>query len=390
MRYKTLLGATLSAVALLAAPTLAADKLKVGYVSTLSGPASLNGKHMTDGFFLAVEELGGKIGGIETEISRNDDQAKPDIAKQVAERLVTRDKVDIVTGIIYSNVMMALYHTVVDSKTILIGSNSGPSQVAGKECSAYFLSTSWQNDQPHAAVGAYMQQKGIKKVALIASNYQAGKDALTGFKSKFKGTIVDEIYPSFTQLDFSAELTKIAAEKPDAVYAFIAGPGTLPFAKQYVGSGLMKQVPLYSDFMFNSTTLPAVGDLALGTRSAAFWTIDMDNAASKHFVEAFRKKYNYDPSVYSAQAYDSVRLMDAAVRSLHGKVSDREALVKALKTVKYDSVRGPYTYNINGFPIENFYATEIVKAPDGHPIEVNRGVILKDDKDAYYTECPLK
>ncbi|HEY5209138.1 MAG TPA: ABC transporter substrate-binding protein [Stellaceae bacterium] len=390
MQKKTML-LVVSAVAVLAAgPSIAADKVKIGFVSTLSGPASLNGKHQTDGFFLGVAELNGKIGGLPAEISKNDDQAKPDIAKQVAERLVTRDRVDIVTGIIYSNVMLALYHPIVDSKTILIGSNSGPSQIAGKDCSPYFFSTSWQNDQPHAAVGVYMQQRGIKKVALIASNYQAGHDAMAGFKSKFHGTIVDEIYPAFTQLDFSAEITKIAAEKPDAVYAFIAGGGTLPFAKQYVEAGLMTQIPLYSDFMFNSTTLPAIGDLALGSRSAAFWTIDLDNAASKHFVAAFRAKYHYDPSVYAAQAYDSVRLIDAAVRAIHGKVEDRQALIHALDTVKYDSVRGPYRYNNNHFPIENFYATEIVKAADGHPIEANRGLILKDDQDAYHTACPMK
>jgi branched-chain amino acid transport system substrate-binding protein len=385
-----LFAAAFAAAALTALPSLAADKVKIGFVTTLSGPASLNGKHMADGFFLAVDELHGKIGGIAAEISRNDDQAKPDIAKQVAERLVTRDHDDIVTGVVYSNVMLALYHTIVDSHTILIGSNSGPSQIAGKECSPYFFSTSWQNDQPHAAVGALMQQRGIKRVALIASNYQAGKDALAGFKSKFHGTIVDETYVGFAQLDFSAELTRIAAEKPDAVYAFVAGAGTLPFAKQYVEAGLMKQIPLYSGFMFNSTTLPALGDLVLGARSATFWTLDLDNPATKQFVAAFRAKYHYDPSVYAAQAYDSVHLMDAAIRAIHGKVEDRQALIHALDTVQYDSVRGPYRYNNNHFPIENFYATEIVKAPDGHPIESDRGLILKDDQDAYHTACPIK
>jgi branched-chain amino acid transport system substrate-binding protein len=368
----------------------AADKVKIGFVTTLSGPASLNGQHMNDGFYLAVEELGGKIGGLPAEISKNDDQAKPDVAKQLAEQLVKRDQVDVVTGVVYSNVMLALYGPVVDSKTIMIGSNAGPSQLAGTDCSKYFFSTSWQNDQPHAAAAISVQQAGIKKVVIIASNYQAGHDAATGFKSKFKGEIIDEIYPAFGQLDYSAELTKIASEKPDAIYAFIAGAATLPFAKQYVEAGLMKQIPLYSAFMFNSTTLPAVGDLALGARSAAFWTVDLDTPANAKFVAAFRKKYNYDPSVYSAQAYDSVHLIDAAVREIKGKVEDREAFVKALATVKYDSVRGPYTYNNNHFPIENFYATEIVKAADGHPIESNKGVILKDDQDAYHDQCPLK
>jgi branched-chain amino acid transport system substrate-binding protein len=367
----------------------AADKVKIGFVTTLSGPASLNGQHMNDGFYLAVEELGGKIGGLPAEISKNDDQAKPDVAKQLAEQLVKRDQVDVVTGVVYSNILLALYGTVVDAKTIMISSNAGPSQIAGKDCSPYFFSTSWQNDQPHAAAAISVEKAGIKNVALIASNYQAGQDAMAGFKSKFKGKVVDEIYVPLNQLDFSAEITKIASEKPDAIYAFIAAGGTLPFAKQYVEAGMMKQIPLYSAFMFNSTTLPAVGDLALGAHSAAFWTVDLDFPANAKFVAAFRKKYNYDPSVYAAQAYDSVHLIDAAVREIKGKVEDRDAFVKALATVKYDSVRGPYTYNNNHFPIENFYATEIVKAADGHPIESNKGVILKDDQDDYHKSCPL-
>jgi branched-chain amino acid transport system substrate-binding protein len=278
---------------------------------------------------------------------------------------------------------------VVDSKTLMISSNAGPSQIAGKDCSPYFFSTSWQNDQPHAAAAISVQRAGVKNIALIASNYQAGQDAMAGFKSKFKGKVVDEIYVPLTQFDFSAEITKIASEKPDAIYAFIAAGGTLPFAKQYVEAGMMKQIPLYSAFMFNSTTLPAIGDLALGAHSAAFWTVDLDIAASQKFVAAFRKKYSYDPSVYAAQAYDSVHLIDAAVREIKGKVEDREAFIKALATVTYDSVRGPYKYNNNHFPIENFYATEIVKDKDGHPIESSKGVILKDDQDDYHKQCPL-
>ncbi|HYM33326.1 MAG TPA: ABC transporter substrate-binding protein [Candidatus Cybelea sp.] len=382
------LAGTILALSLSAAT--AADKIKIGYVSTLSGPASLIGVHQTEGFFLAVEELGGVIGGLPADISKNDDQAKPDVARQVAEKLVKRDQVDVVTGVVYSNVMLGLYSAVVDSKTIMLSSNAGPSQIAGKDCSPYFFSTSWQNDEPHAAVGALMQQRGIKRVVLIASNYQAGQDAMAGFKSKFKGTIVDEIYPAFNQPDYSAEITKIASEKPDAVYAFVAAAGTLPFAKQYAEAGLMKQIPLYSGFMFNPSTFPAVGDVALGARSAAFWTVDLDNPASQHFVAAYRKKYQHDPTVYAAQAYDSVRLLDAAVREIKGKVEDRDAFIKALATVRYDSVRGPYRYNNNHMPIENFYATEVVKDQDGHLYEANRGLILKDEQDAYHQNCPMK
>ncbi len=398
-RWKRNIGASAIAGAVLAGAVLslapyqgiAADRLKIGFITTLSGPAAILGLSQRDGFLLGLEELGGRLGGMPTSVSMNDDQFKPDVGKQIADRLVTRDHVDIVTGIIYSNIMMALYNEVVDSKTILISSNAGPSPIAGKACSPYFFSTSWQNDQPHSAVGAYLQNSHVTNVVLVASNYQAGQDALAGFKSKYRGRIVDELYPALGQPDYSAEIAKIAAERPQAVYAFIAGGPSINFVKQYAEAGLMKQIPLYSGFMLNPTTLPAIGNVALGGKSAAFWTLDLNNAASRHFVDAFQKKYHRDPAVYAAQAYDSARLIDAAVREIHGRVEDREALVGALLQKHFDSVRGPFRWNNNHFPIQNFYTTEIVRdSTDGHLIEANRGIILKDDMDSYHQLCPMK
>ena len=375
---------------LLTTPAGAADKLKVGFVATLSGPGSQLGQNLLDGFMLGVDETGGKLGGLPTEISKNDDQFKPDVGRQIAERLVKRDQVDIVTGVIFSNVMMALYNTVVDQKTILIGSNAGPSPIAGKNCSPYFFSTSWQNDQPHAAVGEYVQQQGVKRIFLIASNYAAGQDAIAGFKSRFKGEIVGEIYPAIGQPDYAAEIAQIAAAQPDAVYAFIASSAAVNFARQYSEAGLMKKIPLYSAFMIYSLTLPQLGDVALGARSAAFWTPDLDNEVSKHFVAAFRKKYNYIPSVYAAQAYDSARLIDAAVHEIGGKVEDKEALIKALAHAPFKSVRGAFRYNTNHFPIQDFHATEIIRDKAGDLIEHDAGVVIKDFADSYAHECPMK
>jgi len=368
----------------------AADELKIGFLATLSGPGGLYGQALRDGFMLAVEEAGGRLGGLPTEISINDAQFKPDVGKQIAEKLIVRDKVDIITGTMYTNVLMAIYNTVVDSKTILISQSSGPSLIAGKMCSPYFFTTSEQLDQLSAATGQYVQSTGVKRVFVVASNFQAGQDMVNGFKSKYHGTIVNEIYPAIAQQDYSAEITQIAAAKPEAVYVFIAGSPAINFVKQYAEAGLMKQIPLYNTNMIGAATLPAIGDIALGARSAAHWTLDMDNPANKHFVAAFRKKYNAIPSVYSSQGYDAARMIDAAVRQIKGKVEDREALIKALSDAKYDSVRGPYKYNNNHFPIQKFYATEIVKDKDGTLIEANRGVILEDEQDAYHQDCPLK
>lgn len=371
-------------------PADAADKLKIGFLATLSGPPGLYGQALRDGFMLGVEEFGGKLGGLPTEISINDAQFKPDVAKQLAEKLVKRDRVDIVTGTMYTNVLLAVYDTVVDSKTVLISQSSGPSVIAGKRCSPYFFTTAGVLEQVSAAVGQYLQDRDVKRVVTIAANYQAGLDSVAGFKSRYKGTIVNSIYPALGQPDYSAELSQIAAAKPDAVYAFIPTGVAINFVKQYNEAGLQKQIPLYSTNMIGAATLPAIGDIALGARSAAFWMPDLDNEASKRFVAAYRKKYNQVPSVYAAQAYDAARLIDAAVRQIGGKVEDKEALIKALASAKFNSVRGPFKFNNNHFPIQNFYATEIAKDNSGALIESQRGVILKDDKDGFYRECPMK
>ncbi len=373
-----------------ALPAAAADKVKVAFVSTLSGPQALLGKHMQDGFNLALKETGGKLGGVPVEVSMNDDQFKPDIARQIADKVIKQDKVDIVAGFLFSNVMLALYNPVVDSKTILVSLNAGPSQVAGKQCSPYFFSASFQTDQAPAAVGKYVTGTGAKKAFIIASNYQAGQDAANGFKRQFKGQIVGEVFPPLTQPDFAAEIAQIAALKPDAVFVFIAGSPAINFVKQYAASGLKKDIPLYSAYTVYGPYLETIGEASLGARSAALWTPDLDNAANRQFVEAFRKEYGYVPSNLSAQAYDGVKMLDAAVAGVKGKVEDREAFVKALETVKFTSIRGSFSFGKNHLPIQSFYSTEVARLPDGKLIESNRGLLIKDDVDPYAAECPAK
>lgn len=390
MHRRYLASLALALVGAIALPAFAADKVKVAFVSTLSGPQALLGKHQQDGFMLAIKQLGGKLGGIPAEVTAHDDQFKPDVARQIADRLVKRDQVDIVTGLLFSNVLLAMYNPLVDAKTILISSNAGASQMAGKSCSPYFFSSAWQTDQAPGAVGQYAAKTGAKKVFILASNYQAGQDAANGFKRQFKGQVVQEIFPPLSQADFSAEISQIAATKPDAVFAFIAGSAAINFVKQYAASGLKKDIPLYSAFTVYGPYLETIGDAALGARSAAFWTPDMDNPVSKQFVEAFRKEYGYVPSNLSAQSYEAARIIDAAVTAVKGKVEDREALVKAIEQVKYPSIRGPFRFGKNHFPIQNFYATEVARLADGKLIEANRGLLVEDDVDPYASECPMK
>jgi len=386
---RTLLAAALMAGAALAAVPAGAQDLRIGLMSTLTGPQAVTGQHLRDGFMLGVEHAGGKLGGLETKVTIVDDQLKPDVAVQEVEGLLKRDNVDIVAGIVYSNILMAVYKPVVESNAFLISANAGPAPVAGNRCSENFFNTSWQNDQTHGAVGKYVSDSGIKKVFLLAPNYQAGKDGLTGFKRHFKGEVVDEVYTKLGQLDFSAEIAKIQSMKPDAVYTFMPGGMGVNLVKQYAQAGLKDKIPLFSAFTVDETTLPATEDAGLGLYSASIWAPDLDNAASRKFVEDFRKKYNYVPAYYAAQAYDAARLIDAAVRQAGG-VKDKAKLRDALRQAKFDSVRGSFKFNTNHFPISDFHLVEAAKLPDGAPAMLKRKVVFEKYADDYANECSMK
>ena len=380
------------AAAVLAVPGVqAADKVKVGLVTTLSGPAGAPGIDVRDGFNLAVKHLGGKLGGLPVEMQTADDAFNPETGKQAVDRFVKRDRVDLVTGIIYSNILLAAAPVAFDSKTPYLSPNAGPSQLAGKGCSPWFASSAWQNDGFHEAAGQHASNKGYKTTYLMAPNYPAGKDALTGFKRFYKGKIADEVYVKLGQLDFAAELAQVRAAKPEAVYVFMPGGMGINFVKQFVAAGLSKDsVLILPGFSADQDIIPAVGDSMLGLFNTSHWSPDMDNAENVRFVAEFEKDYKRMPSVYAAQGYDAALMMDAAVRAVKGKVEDREALAKALRTVKAKSVRGDYKINNNGFPIQNYYLRVIGKDAQGRIVNKNLGTVFTNHADAYAKECPLK
>jgi branched-chain amino acid transport system substrate-binding protein len=387
MRRTLLLAACVLAVAV--SPVAAAEKVKVGFIATFSGPLGLVGQHMIDAFTLGIEHAGGKLGGLPVEVVKEDDQLKPDVGLQAAKKLIEKDRVDVVVGTIFSNVMMAIYKPIVDSRIFLVGSNAGPSPIAGAQCSPWFFSVSWQNDQPHEAMGKHVQDKGIKRVYLMAPNYQAGKDALAGFKRAFKGEVVGEVYTQINQTDYSAELAQLRAVKPDALYTFHPGGLGVNFVKQYAQAGLMSEVPFYSAFTIDETTLKAQGDAAVGTYGTAFWSADLKNPANERFVTEFRKKLGYEPSTYSAQSYDAALLLDAAIKAVSGKLEDKDGLRAAFRKADFKSVRGGFKYNTNHFPIQNFYLRQVVK--EGGELKlVSRGVVFTNHADVYARECPMK
>src|SRR5919198_4051779 len=304
----------------------AQEKLKIGIIATLSGPPAVLGQQLRNGFNLAVKMLDGKLGGREVEVIVADDELKPDLAVTKVKALVERDKVEFVVGPIFSNVLAAIMKPVTEGGAILISPNAGTSNFAGKECNANFFVTSYQNDQVFAVAGKYAQDKGIKKVFLMAPNYQAGRDALAGFKGFFKGEIADEVYVPLNQLDYSAELSKIAAAQPDAIYVFLPGGMGVNFVKQFRQAGLAATTTFLSAFTVDESTLPAQQDAALGFFGGTNWAPNLDNPQNKAFVAAYEKEYNAVPGGYAFQAYDAAQLIDSALKQTKGATADQNAL----------------------------------------------------------------
>src|SRR5215472_493350 len=379
-------------IAYLGVPALAQQKsIKIGFISTFSGPPAVIGNDMRNSFELALDHLDRKMNQLPVEVVYEDDQQKPELGKQKTEKLIESDHVDFIVGYIWSNVLLASLKPAIDSKTIIISANAGPSQVAGELCSPYFFSTSWQNDQTPAAVGRYMNQKDVRNAYLIGPNYAAGKDMLAGVKATFRGTIVGEEYTRWPdQLDFSAELSKVRAAKPDAVFVFYPGAAGVQFLNQYVQVGLKGQIPLYTAFTIDETTLPRQGENAIGIPGAQQWVNDLPNDANRKFVADYKAKYKASPSFYGAQTYDAALLVNSAVVAVKGDVARKGDMIKAMEKADFASVRGSFRYGNNHFPIQNFYLQDVVKGPDGTLVLKTVATVVKDDQDVFHDKCAMK
>jgi len=384
----SLVAAGVLAAGLLAAPAFA--QIKIGFMAELSGPQGALGQDQYDGFMLVVEANGGKLGGVPVRVLKEDSQLKPVIASQIVDKLIEKERVPIITGITFSNVMMAVHRKITEKEVFLIGSNAGPAPIAGAQCSPYSFITSWQNDSQAEVVGKYASDRGYRKVIGMAPNYQAGKDAIAGFRRFYKGEMIDEIYTPLNQPDFSAELAQVAASNPDAVYVFYPGGLGVNFVRQYKQAGLTGKIPLLSTSTADGVTLPALKNDALGVISGTFWGPDFANPASKKFVSDFENKFNRIPSQYAAQSYDAALLLDAALRRVKGNVGDKRAFMAALKAADFKSVRGKFRFNNNGFPIQDQHVFEVTKDANGRVSLKTLATPMKDHEDAYHTQCALK
>ncbi len=388
---KTLLVAG-TALLLAAGPTMAQQKsVKIGFISTFSGPVAVIGNDMRNSFELALDHMGRKMGGLPVEVIYEDDGFKPETGLQKTQKLIDSDHVDFIAGYIWSNVLLASIKPAVDSKTFLITANAGPSQIAGELCSPTVFSTSWQNDQTPQAMGLYMNQKNVKSVFLIGPNYAAGKDMLAGVASTFKGKVVGQELTTWpTQLDFSAELAKAKAANPDAIFVFYPGKAGVQFLQQYAQAGLKGKIPLYTAFTIDELSLPLQKDLALGVPGAQEWVNDLPNAANKKYVADYIKKYpGHRPSFYGAQSYDAANLIASAVAATKGDLTDKAKVQKALEKADFKSVRGDFKFGNNHIPIQNFYLQDVVKQGDDYVLKTV-ATIVKNDQDRFHTKCPMK
>jgi len=391
---KELIAAGLLASALMLAPgaqgqaqAQAQAQLRIGFMATMSGPAAALGQDQYDGFMLGVEHAGGKLGGVAVQVLKEDDQLKPDLGVQTIRKFLEKDQVDIITGVTFSNVMMAIAKPLADSGITFISSNAGPAPLAGAQCSPNFFFTSWQNDNQAETMGQFANDKGYRNVYLMAPNYQSGKDQLEGFKRMFKGSVAGEVYTQLNQPDYTAEIAQMMAAKPDALYVFYPGGMGINFIKQMRQAGALGKVPLLTASTTDGTTLPALKDVALGVIAGTFWGPDFDNPVSQKFVADFRRKYNRIPSQYAAQAYDSALVLDSALKKTGGKVGDRKAFHNAIRAADFKSLRGSFRFNRNGFPIQDFYAFQVAKDASGEVSLKTLGTALKQHQDAYVKDC---
>ena len=361
-----------------------AEPVKVGMITTLSGGGAGLGVDARDGFMLALKMAGDAAKDIT--VVTEDDAMKPELAVQIADKMIQSDQVDVLTGIIWSNLAMAVVPNAVAQGKFYLSVNAGPSPLAGAKCDKNYFNVAYQNDNFHEAAGNYAQTEGIKKMFILAPNYPAGTDSLNGFKRFYKGELAGEVYTKLGQTDYAAEIAQIRASGADSVFFFLPGGMGIAFMKQYAQSGV--NIPVMGPgFSFSQDVLGAIGEAAIGAKNTASWSPDLDNAKSKAFVDEFKKEYGRIPSIYAAQAFDTGSLIVAAAGK--ASVKDADAFREALAAADFESVRGKFSFNTNPHPIQDFYVREVYK--DGEGVLTNKivGTSFTDHKDAYAAECKM-
>jgi len=371
-------------------PVQATEAVKIGLVTTLSGPGSALGNEIRDGFKLGLKHAESVPGGTPIELKVEDDHQDPQAARRVVERFLKRDKVDVITGMVFSNVLLPVLPEIFRNDTVYLSVNTGPKDYAGEKCDPRFFAIAWQNEDIPAAMGKFATEKGYKSVALIAPNYPGGRESLDGFKRLYKGTIADEVYTKLSQLDFSAEIAQLRATKPDAVFLFLPGSLGVNFIKQMGSAGLDKEIAILTPgFSADVDTIQAVGNAMEGLYNASQWAADLDNPHNAKFVADFEKSYGRQPTMYAAQAYDTAMLIDNAIRKTQGNMEDKAAFRAALKAADFSSIRGDFAFNNNHYPIQDIYMRQVQRTADGQLKNKLIGTTLDNHTDAFATDCKM-
>jgi branched-chain amino acid transport system substrate-binding protein len=363
--------------------------VKIGLVAVLTGPQAALGTQLRDGFLQGLKHTEGRLGGLPAEVVVIDDELRPEVAVTKVRSALERDRVDLVVGVVFSNILQAIIRPVTEANTFLISTNAGPSTFAGRGCNPFFFTTSYNNDQVHSVMGQAATEAGHRRVFVMTPNYQAGRDAVAGFRSRFKGEVVDEIYVPLNHLDFSAELARIAAAKPDALFTFMPGGLGVNLVRQYRQAGLAN-IPFLSTFTVDEATLPAQGEAALGFYSAAPWAPNMDTPENLRFVRDFEAAYGYVPGSYAAQSYDAAMLLDSAIRKVEGRLSDKDALRQAIRAAEFRSVRGGFKFGANHYPVQDFWLCRVARRPDGRFQTETVRKVLENDVDPWAAECRMR
>ena len=387
---KRLLMVVMMSAALLAGQALAVEPVKIGMITTLSTKAGYLGEEIRDGFQLAIDQEDGRLGGVPVELLVDDDGRKPEKAKQIAERFIKRDGVKILTGIVFSNVAIAVVPKVVRQDVIYVSANAGPSLLAGKGCHQNYFNVAYQNDNLDEVVGKYVTDAGFNNVYLLAPNYPAGKDHLGGFKRYYKGAIAGEVYTKLGQSDYAAEIAALRAAKPDAVFFFLPGGMGINFLKQYAQAGLNRTIPVFGPaFSFDERLLQAVKNAAIGVKNGSQWSHDLDNAANRQFVAAFKQTYGRTPTLYASQGYDAARLIGSALKQVGGDVNGLDALRDAIRKADFATVRGKFSFSANQHPVQDIYIREVVKGADGHYTNRTLKAVFTDHSNVYVEQCKM-
>lgn len=393
-RAPGMIAALLALTPLTATPT-AAEELRIGFLNTLTGPGALLGKVQLRGFKLGLEkegwlEDGDRLAGAPMRLFIGDDQMRPDSGLQEARKMLLSDKVDIVAGVTFSNVLMAVQRAVIRAGKIMIATNAGAAPMAGQRCSPYFIATSFNNDQLAESLGRMVNREGVKSVVAMAPNFQAGKDMIAGFRRYYKGKVGRRILFKLGQTDFQAELSRVRALKPGAVFVFAPGGMGIAFMKQWAAAGMSGKIKLYTVAVVDWLTLKPIGKAAIGTRQTIHWDSSSVRPANREFIRTYRARYASPPAFYAAQAYDAARLIAAALKKVGPNFKDRKIMARALRHTPFASVRGRIAFNVNGFPIQTWFRREVAADANGRPTILTKGTIAREMKDSYWQKCPEK